>query len=111
MTDHLSAQQFHDSEGVEDWRVVGDGACAYFPTTSFAAATRFVQAISELSGSENHRPDIDVRRDGVTVRLLTVTDDYYGPTSRPRIVGAEPHAVTCGSTSTRPGGRGAGRGA
>ena len=30
MTDRLSPTQFHEAEGVEDWRVLGDGACAYF---------------------------------------------------------------------------------
>jgi 4a-hydroxytetrahydrobiopterin dehydratase len=34
MTDHISPKQFHDSAGVEDWRVLGDGACAYFRTQS-----------------------------------------------------------------------------
>ncbi len=28
MTDYISRKQFHDSEGVEDWRILGDGACA-----------------------------------------------------------------------------------
>ena len=29
MTDGISPTQFHESGGVEDWRVIGDGACAY----------------------------------------------------------------------------------
>ncbi len=37
MTDYISPKQFHDSEGVEDWRVLGDGACAYFRTGSIPA--------------------------------------------------------------------------
>ena len=82
MTDYISPQQFHDSEGVEEWRVLSDGACAYFRTTSFAASTRLVQAISEVQGVDDHQPDIDVRHDGVTVRLITVTDDYWGMSKR-----------------------------
>lgn len=78
MTDWISPKQFHESEGVEDWRVLGDGACAYFRTGSFAAGARLVQAITVLPGVEDHRPDVDVRRDGVTVRLITTTDDYCG---------------------------------
>jgi 4a-hydroxytetrahydrobiopterin dehydratase len=78
MTNRLSPKQFHESEGVEDWRVLGDGACAYFQTESFAEGARLVQAISELPGVEDHRPDVDLRHDGVTVRLITITDDYYG---------------------------------
>ncbi len=80
--DRISPKQFHGAEGVQDWRVVGDGACAYFRTGSFAAAARLVQAISELPGVDDHYPDVDVRRDGVTVRLLTKTDDYYGMSRR-----------------------------
>jgi 4a-hydroxytetrahydrobiopterin dehydratase len=78
MTDHISPKQFHDSEGVEDWRVLGDGACAYFRTGSFAESARLVQAISELPGGGDHRPDVDVRHDGVTVRLITNANGYYG---------------------------------
>jgi len=82
MTDRISPTQFRESEGVEDWRVLGDGACAYFRTGSFAAGARLVQAISELSDVDDHHPDIDVRHDGVTVRLITFTDDYGGMTRR-----------------------------
>jgi 4a-hydroxytetrahydrobiopterin dehydratase len=78
MTDQISPKQFHESEGVEDWRVIGDGACAYFRTGSFAEGARLVQAISQLVGVEDHPPDVDVRRDGVTVRLITCSDNYYG---------------------------------
>ena len=72
MIDGITPKQFHESEGVEDWRVLGDGACAYFRTGSFAAGARLVQAIGELPGVDDHPPDVDVRHDGVTVRLLTV---------------------------------------
>jgi 4a-hydroxytetrahydrobiopterin dehydratase len=82
MTDNISPQQFHDAEGTEDWRVVGDGACAYFRTASFAASARLVQAISQLPGVEDHQPDVDLRPDGVTVRLLTKSDAWYGMSQR-----------------------------
>ena len=82
MTEGITPKQFHDSEGVEDWRVIGDGACAYFRTGSFAASARLVQAISQLPGVEDHKTDVDLRHDGVTVRLITYTDDYYGMSQR-----------------------------
>jgi 4a-hydroxytetrahydrobiopterin dehydratase len=82
MTERISPKQFHEAEGAEDWRVVGDGACAYFRTGSFAAGSRLVKAISQLPGVEDHKPDVDVRPDGVTVRLITITDDYYGMSRR-----------------------------
>jgi len=41
-------------------------------------ALRFVQAISELQGVEDHRPCVDVRHDGVTVHMITVyTDNLF----------------------------------
>jgi 4a-hydroxytetrahydrobiopterin dehydratase len=82
MTDQITPTQFHEAEGVAAWRVVGDGACAYFRTESLAAGPRLVQAISELPGVEDHGPDVDLRHDGVTVRLITYTDDYYGMSRR-----------------------------
>ncbi len=82
MTDYISPKLFHDSEGVGDWRVLGDGATAYFRTGSFSSGARLVQAISELPGIDDVRPDVDLRHDGVTVRLITINDDYAGMTRR-----------------------------
>jgi len=82
MTEKISPRQFHDSEGTGDWRVLGDGACAFFRTASFAAGARFAQAISAIAGLEEHRPAVDLRQDGVTVRLITVADDYRGMSQR-----------------------------
>lgn len=74
MTDRISPKQLHESDGVEDWRVIGDGACAYFRTGSFAAGVRLVQAIGALPGVDEHSPDVDLRQDGVTARLYTIAD-------------------------------------
>ena len=38
----------HAAEGVEGWRVLGDGACTYFSTGAFTAGARLVQAISGI---------------------------------------------------------------
>ena len=78
MSDGITPQQFEASAGVEDWRVIGDGACAYFATGSFSAGARFAQAIAGLPGVDGKAPDVDLRPDGVTVRVVTVADDYYG---------------------------------
>lgn len=82
MTDAISPRQFHEADGAEDWRVLGDGATAFFRTATFAAGARLVDAISMLDGLDEHHPDVDLRRDGVTVRLLTLTEDYAGMTTR-----------------------------
>ncbi|MEU6509029.1 MULTISPECIES: VOC family protein [unclassified Streptomyces] len=81
-TERIRPQQFHETPGLGDWRVVGEGACAFFRTGSFAAGARLVQAISELPGLGDEQPDVDLRHQGVSVRLITVTDDYYGLTER-----------------------------
>jgi 4a-hydroxytetrahydrobiopterin dehydratase len=82
MTERITARQFHEADGVEDWRVVGEGACTYFRTGSFAAGARLVHAIAQLADLDDHHPDVDLRYGGVTVRLITITDDYYGLSER-----------------------------
>jgi 4a-hydroxytetrahydrobiopterin dehydratase len=82
MTDQITPNQFHEAEGVEDWRLTSEGATAFFRTRSFAESARFVQAIGELQGVEDHRPGVDVRHDGVTVHMITYTGDYFGPSQR-----------------------------
>ncbi|HEX6682182.1 MAG TPA: VOC family protein [Candidatus Limnocylindrales bacterium] len=82
MIQRIRPRQFHESAGVEDWRVLGEGACTYFRTGTFGAGARLVQAISELTGTDGRYPDVDVRADGVTVRLITVTEDFYGLTTQ-----------------------------
>src|SRR2546428_9966550 len=83
MKDQITPRQFHESVGVEDWRVVGEGACAFFRTESFATGARLVTAISELAGlDDDHHPDVDLRHEGAMVRLITVRHDYMGMTER-----------------------------
>src|SRR5437870_10625407 len=75
---HISPKQFRESEGVDEWRVLGDGANAYFRTGSLAAGARLVQAIGELPGVDDLQPDVDVRHDGVTVRMVAFVEGYGG---------------------------------
>jgi 4a-hydroxytetrahydrobiopterin dehydratase len=82
VSEGISPEQFEAAEGLGDWRVVEEGACAYFPTGSFATSARLVQAIGELDGLTEQVPDIDIRADGVTVRVITRTEQWYGPTER-----------------------------
>ena len=82
VADGISARQFRESDGVADWRVLADGAYAFFRTQSFAAGARLVGAIGELAGVDDHHPDVDLRRGGVTVRLITVSGDYFGMSGR-----------------------------
>lgn len=78
-TDGITPQQFLDADGVEDWRVLGEGVCAHFCTESFAAGAQLVHAIGELTNLEAHPPALDLRQQGVTVRLITMAHDWFGP--------------------------------
>ncbi len=73
MADQITGEQFDESAGVTDWRAVwaGGTACAYFRTGSFGSGAALVQAITELSGIANHHVDVDLRPEGITVRLST----------------------------------------
>jgi 4a-hydroxytetrahydrobiopterin dehydratase len=80
--DYISVREFREAAGMQDWPVLSDGATTFFRTDSFAVAARLVQAIAELEGIEDHRPNIDLRAEGVTVRLLTAADDWWGMSRR-----------------------------
>ncbi|WP_430647438.1 VOC family protein [Agromyces sp. GXS1127] len=67
----ISPQQFHDADGVDDWRVLYWGAHAFFRATSYAAGARFVAAITALDEVVAHEPDIDLRHEGVAVKLIS----------------------------------------
>jgi len=82
ITEDITPSQFHAAEGTADWRVLGDGATAFFRTISLADAARLVERIAGLPEAQDHRPDIDIRPKGVTVRLLTKTDVWYGMSRR-----------------------------
>ena len=65
MTERISPRRFHE----HGWRVLRDDACTYFATGTFASGVALVAAIAEIAGDRH--PDIDLRPEGVTVRLGT----------------------------------------
>jgi 4a-hydroxytetrahydrobiopterin dehydratase len=71
VTDAITAEQFYDHDGVEDWRVLAHGIAARFRTGSFATGVDLVDAIGELADAANHHPDVDLRYPAVTVRLIS----------------------------------------
>ena len=81
-TKQITLREFREAEGVEDWRVLSEGACAFFRTRSLGESAELVDAISKLANIDDHHPAVDLRHDGVTVRPITVTDDYYGMSRR-----------------------------
>jgi 4a-hydroxytetrahydrobiopterin dehydratase len=70
VTDWVTPRQFHDSAGVEDWRVLAPSAAAHFRTGSFAVGVALTDAIAALGGLGDAAPEVDLRRTGVTVRLV-----------------------------------------
>lgn len=72
----ISGRQFLESAGVQDWRPIWGGgwACAHFRTDSLAAGLALAGRIGELArqvSATGPDPDIDLRPQGVTVRLFT----------------------------------------
>lgn len=82
MAEPITPKQFHESAGTEDWRVLSDGGYAMFRAPSLEHGARLAAEIAALPGLRPHQPDIDLRHDSVTVRLLTVEGDFYGMTTR-----------------------------
>jgi 4a-hydroxytetrahydrobiopterin dehydratase len=71
MVEPITSRQFHEFSGVADWRVLSDGATAYFRTGSFAKGLEFVNRIGALADATDHHPDIDLRYSAVLVKLMT----------------------------------------
>jgi 4a-hydroxytetrahydrobiopterin dehydratase len=113
MAERVYARQFHAAPGAEAWRVLPEGGYAFFRTESFAESVRFVDAIAALV-TEGDEPQIDIRRDGVTILLRAFKDTGFGLTTtdlelaqsistlaRERGLTADPTAIQ--SISTIPG--------
>ena len=77
MTERILSRQLHRAEGAEAWRVLPEGAYAFFRTNSFGTSSRFVEAISGLA-REGDEPDVDIRGDGVTVLIRAFKGRDYG---------------------------------
>jgi len=71
MIQRITSPQFHAADGVEDWRVLYGRAFAHFATRDFAEGVALVDAIATIAEAADHHPDIDLRYQGVTVRLVT----------------------------------------
>ena len=54
--DGIRARTFHDAVGADGWRLVSDGANAFYPTTSLAQSAALVAALGALRASMRIRP-------------------------------------------------------
>jgi 4a-hydroxytetrahydrobiopterin dehydratase len=77
VSDDMTGKDFRAAKGVERWRIISDGACAFYPTASFQASARLVDTIGGIDGIGEHPPRLDVRHDGVTVCFLTKRAEGY----------------------------------
>jgi 4a-hydroxytetrahydrobiopterin dehydratase len=70
MTVQITARQFHDADGIEDWRCLYHVVSAHFRTGSLADGIALVVEIGRLaSEAEQHFLNVDLRHDAVTVSL------------------------------------------
>jgi 4a-hydroxytetrahydrobiopterin dehydratase len=80
MSDPIKMKKF--LAGAPDWRIVSDGAVAFYRTSSLGESTRLVVALADIPGLAEHAYAIDVRPEGVTVRVVTMREDMMGMTER-----------------------------
>ncbi|HJQ42778.1 MAG TPA: VOC family protein [Jatrophihabitantaceae bacterium] len=78
MTESITYSQWAESEGTDDWQWIFWGPTAHFRVDAVAGASPLVERIAQIAGEGDVQPDIDVRRDGVTVRLR----DMHGVTQQ-----------------------------
>ena len=71
--DHRTTSTLHETDGVEDWRVLDVGANAWFDAPSLAAGAALIHRVAALLDSgdpaDGHLPDMDLRPGGVRVRI------------------------------------------
>jgi len=67
--ERLTAKQFQEAGGVEDWRALAFGASAWFSAPSHTSAAALVRRVADLTGGEDRLPDMDLRASGVHVRI------------------------------------------
>jgi len=71
MRDPITPQQFHDADGIDDWRVVTGGASAVYRTASLTQGADFASRIATIADDLDHHPDIDLRARRVALRTTT----------------------------------------
>jgi len=69
MSELISCQEFHSRVGADGWRVVAGGPTVHYPTGTYAVGAVLVQAIAVPGSAGGLEPHVDLRPEGVTVRL------------------------------------------
>jgi len=92
-SDWISPAAFHRAPGVAEWRVAGTGPQAVFIAHSLPHAASLVAAVVDAAERYGVLPDIDVRPEGVVVRI-----PYRSPEGIPAAVTEFAAAVTRAAT-------------
>jgi 4a-hydroxytetrahydrobiopterin dehydratase len=71
MTVTVTPKEFHDAEGIDDWRVLWSVAFAVYRTVDFATGLALVNEIGRLAEAAGHHPDLNLRSRVLEVRLVT----------------------------------------
>src|SRR5215470_16050989 len=71
MAERITPKQFHDSAGVDDWRVLWAVAFALYRTGDFGTGLKLVEEIGRLAEAAGHHPDLNLRYGVLEVRLVT----------------------------------------
>jgi 4a-hydroxytetrahydrobiopterin dehydratase len=74
MAERITPRQFHDSTGVDDWRVLWSVAFALYRTGNFATGLKLVEEIGRLAEAAGHHPDLNLRAGVLEARLVTKTE-------------------------------------
>jgi 4a-hydroxytetrahydrobiopterin dehydratase len=75
----LPVGTFRAAPGVEDWRVLGDGAHARYRCSSLEEALTFAASVVAQISTRTRPPDIDLRPASVTVRLPELEESFLVP--------------------------------
>lgn len=71
MAERITPKQFHEADGVDDWRVLWAVAFALYRTGDFATGLKLVERIGRLAEETGHHPDLNLRYGVLEVRLVT----------------------------------------
>lgn len=69
MPDEITAAGFESAAGTGDWRALARGASTLFRTQAPGQGAVLLERVGVLAGAANHHPDVDLRPDGVVVRV------------------------------------------
>jgi 4a-hydroxytetrahydrobiopterin dehydratase len=69
--DLISHAALEQALGNLDWNLVDGELCKVVRRKDFAEALAYVNTVGALAEAANHHPDIDIRWNTVTLRLMT----------------------------------------